>query len=251
MVANKKYRAKKLLLAVDCIIFGYNEDEGVKLLLIRRGFEPMKGSLSLMGGFVGAEESAEDAARRVLQDLTGLEGVYMEQMHVFSKPDRDPADRTAVVAFFALIDIKKYQNQMTTGYLSQWFPINEYPELIFDHNEMVEMAKERLRYRAAQHPLVFELLPQKFTIPQLMRLYEELFNKHFDLGNFSRKLLSTGLIIKQKDRDKAGSKKGAFYYKLDAKRYAEGFSSFMNFVNKPKLKPRHIKGAQMGIITTD
>lgn len=241
MTANKKYRTKKLSLAVDCIIFGYNEDEGLKLLVIRRGFEPCKGQLSLMGGFVQEDESAEDAARRVLHDLTGLEGIYMEQMHVFSKPDRDPAERTVVVAFFALIDIKKYQNQMSTGYMSQWFPINQYPDLIFDHNEMVEMAKEHLRYRAAQHPLLFELLPSKFTIPQLMKLYEELYNTKFDLGNFSRKLISTDLIVKQKDRDKAGSKKGAFYYKLDAKRYEEGFSSFLNFVTKPKLKTRQTK----------
>jgi ADP-ribose pyrophosphatase YjhB (NUDIX family) len=236
-MAISKYKAKKLLLAVDCIIFGYDEG-GLKLLVIRRGFEPRKGELSLMGGFVLENESAEDAARRVLHDLTGLEDVYMEQMHVFSKTDRDPAERTVVVAFFALIDIKEYQSQMSTGHLSQWFPINDYPQLIFDHNEMVEMAKEHLRYKAAQHPLLLELLPQKFTIPQLMNLYEELYNTNFDLGNFSRKVTSTGIIVKLKDRDKGNSKKGAFYYKLDTKKYEEGLHSFLNFVNKPKLKPK-------------
>ncbi|MDE1191681.1 MAG: NUDIX hydrolase [Arachidicoccus sp.] len=235
----KRYKAAKLLLAVDCIIIGYDEDDGLKVLITKRGFEPHKGSLSLMGGFVQEDESVEDAAARILHDLTGLEGVYMEQMHVFSKPDRDSEERTVVVAFFALIDIKKYQNQMSTGYQSKWFPINNYPELIFDHGEMVEMAKERVQYRAAQHPLLLELLPGKFTIPQVMRLYEVLYNVKFDLGNFSRKIISTGLIIKLNERDKANSKKGAYYYKVDEKKYQEGFRRFLNFVNKPQFKTKN------------
>ncbi|HTN39066.1 MAG TPA: NUDIX domain-containing protein [Arachidicoccus sp.] len=233
----KRYSGKKLLLAVDCIIFGFDED-GLKLLVIKRGFEPCKGCWSLMGGFVGIKESSEDAANRVLHELTGLEGVYMEQMHLFSTPDRDPGERTAVMAYFALVDINRYQSQMSADFQAQWVSASEVPDLIFDHNAMVEMAKERVRYKAALHPLLFELLPPKFTIPQLQNLYEQLYDTKFDPGNFFRKLVSTGLLVRLKERDKLNSKKGAYYYKLDNEKYKEGFNTFLNFVYKPDFKQK-------------
>lgn len=232
---NKRYQGEKLLLAVDCIIFGFEED-GLKLLLIKRGFEPGKGRLSLMGGFVGEKERSEDAAIRVLHELTGLEGVYMEQLHLFSSPGRDPGERTAVMTYFALIDIKRYQSQMSADFQARWVDANEVPELIFDHNDMVEMAKERLRYKAALHPLLFELLPDKFTIPQLQNLYEQLYDTKLDPGNFFRKIVSTGLLVRLKERDKLNSKKGAYFYQLDAEKYKEGFNTFLNFVYKPTFK---------------
>ncbi len=220
---------KRFLFAVDCIIFGYDGQE-LKLLVIQRGFEPFKGKWSLVGGFVGEMESAEDAAVRVLKDLTGLDGVYMEQLHVFTKPGRDSVERTVSVAYFALIDIQKYKQQINETYHPAWVPINQLPELIFDHTAIVELAKEKLRYNAALHPLLFELLPAKFTIPQLQNLYTCVYNIEFDKGNFTRKLLSTGLLVKLKDKDKLNSRKGAFYYKVDAKKYKAGFKLFLNFV---------------------
>ncbi|GAB3358331.1 NUDIX domain-containing protein [Arachidicoccus ginsenosidivorans] len=233
--SKRKYSGKKLLLAVDCIIFGFDE-QGLKLLVIKRGFEPCMGRLSLMGGFVGDTESSEDAAIRVLHELTGLEGIYMEQLHLFSSPLRDPGARTAVMAYFALIDIKSYQSQMSDDFQARWVPAEEVPKLIFDHNEMVEMAKERLRYKAALHPLLFELLPDKFTIPQLQILYEKLYDTKFDPGNFFKKIRSTGLLVRLKERDKLNSKKGAYFYQLDKEKYEEGFNTFLNFVYKPRFK---------------
>lgn len=224
-----------LLFAIDCIIFGFDGDQ-LKLLAIQRGFEPYKGEWSLLGGFVNVNESIEDAAARVLKDLTGLEGIYMEQMHVFSDPKRETKTRIVTAAVFALIDINKYETQIHKEYHPEWFSINELPNLIVDHDEMVNMAKERLRYKAALHPLLFELLPSKFTIPQLQHLYEEVYNSTFDKGNFNKKILSTGLLVKLKEKDKLGSKKGAFYYKVDSKKYNAGFKSFLNFVHKPTLK---------------
>ena len=224
-----------LLLAVDCIIFGFDGDS-LKLLVIQRGFEPYKGEWSLLGGFVKSGESIEDAASRVLKDLTGLEGIYMEQMHVFSKPKREEKKRIVSVAVSALIDIQKYQKQINKEYHPQWFAINELPHLILDHDEMVNMAKEMLRYKAALHPLLFELLPAKFTVPQLQHLYEEVYDTTFDKGNFSKKILSTGLLVKLKEKERLSSKKGAFYFKVDKKKYSAGFKSFLNFVNKPTLK---------------
>lgn len=223
---------QRLLLAADCIIFGF-DGKDIKLLLIQRGFKPALGKWSLMGGFVGAGESADQAANRILKQLTGLEGVYMEQLHTFSLPARDPVERTVSVTYFALIDIHKYEQQISDEYHAEWFHLNDVPELIFDHRQMVEMARKRVRYKAALHPLLFELLPEKFTIPQLMNLYEGIYDTTFDKRNFSRKLLSTGLLIKQNEKDKSSSKKGAFYYMLDRQRYDRNFHSFLHFIPNP------------------
>jgi ADP-ribose pyrophosphatase YjhB (NUDIX family) len=228
----KYSKQAKLLLAVDCIIFGFDGRE-LKLLLIKRGMEPEKGKWSLMGGFVQAEEDAERAASRILKQLTGMDGVYLEQLHLFSNPVRDPAERTASVAYFALVNIHDYENQINEDYRAEWFPVYEIPKLIFDHSEMADMAKAKLQYKAAFHPILFELLPGKFTIPDLQTLYEAIYDTTLDKRNFSRKVLSTGLLIKQKDKDKENSKKGAFYFKLDKKRYTAKFHAFLNFIPNP------------------
>jgi ADP-ribose pyrophosphatase YjhB (NUDIX family) len=222
----------RILCAVDCIIFGYDGQE-LKLLVIKRGFQPFKGKWSLVGGFIKENESAEDAARNVLKSLTGLDGIYMEQLHTFTNMRRDTVERTISIAYFALIDIQKYRQQLSEDYHPVWVPINQLPDLIFDHTEMAELAKEKLRYKAAQHPLLFELLPDKFTMPQLQNLYECVYNTTFDKGNFNRKILSTQLLTKLKDKDKLGSKKGAFYYKVDTKKYNASTLSFLNFVPGP------------------
>lgn len=215
---------ERLLAAVDCIIFGFDGYE-LKLLLIKRGFEPAKGKWSLMGGFVQAQETPEEAAARVLRQLTGLRDVYMEQMLVFGKPGRDPLERTLSITYFALIDIKKYEKQISNEYKAEWIALDRVPKLIFDHNEMLEHAKQRLRYKAALHPILFELLPEKFTIPQIMTLYEQVYDVELDKRNFTRKLRSTGLLVKQLDKDKLNSKKGAFYYKLNQSTYKDKFTS--------------------------
>ncbi|NIG57522.1 NUDIX hydrolase [Chitinophaga sp. Cy-1792] len=215
----KKYSQQtRILLAVDCIIFGFDGQE-LKVLLIKRGFEPFKGQWSLLGGFVQANESAEDAAARQLKALSGLDGVYMEQLHIFSDPNRDTVERTVSVAFTALIDIKKYKAQIHDDFHAEWFPLNQHPELIFDHQTMVNKAKDLLRYKATLQPILLELMPVRFTLTQLQCLYESVFDQQFDKGNFSRKLLSTALLVKLTDKDKLNSKKGAFYYRIDKKNY--------------------------------
>lgn len=222
-----------LLLAIDCIIFGF-DGENLKILLIKRGFEPEKGKWSLMGGLVRATESLDEAANKILLQLTGLDGVYLEQLHAFGNPLRDPVARIVSIAYFALIDIHKYETQLNDSYHAEWFPINDIPKLIFDHDEMVEVAKQKIRYKAALHPLLFELLPKKFTIPQLQSLYEGVYNTRIDNRNFIRKLTSTGLLIKLEEKDKSNSKKGAFYFKLDKKKYKAKFQAFLNFIPNPE-----------------
>lgn len=229
----KYIKQTRILVAVDCIIFGF-DGYNLKLLLIKRGFEPEKNKWSLMGGFVQSDERPQDAASRVLAQLTGLKDVYMEQLRVFGEPERDPIERTISVTYFALIDIKKYEKQLSDDYRAEWFPLDRVPQLIFDHDNMVQNAKNKLRYKAALHPILFELLPEKFTIPQIMTLYEQVYDVELDKRNFMRKLRSTGLLIKQLDKDKENSKKGAFYYKLDKTTYKEKFTKFLNFVSNPE-----------------
>jgi len=222
----------RMLIAVDCIIFGF-DGSTIKLLLIQRGLKPEKGKWSLMGGFLQPDEDLQQAADRVLKKLTGLEGVYMEQMKAFGNPHRDPVERTLSVAYFALIDIHRYEKQLSSDYHAEWFDVKSMPELIFDHKEMVEIAKKQLRYKASLHPILFELLPPRFTIPQLQMLYEGIYDTNFDNRNFSRKVLSTELLVKQKEKDKSGSKKGAYFYRLDKRKYKANFHAFLNFIPNP------------------
>ncbi|GAA4312308.1 NUDIX hydrolase [Compostibacter hankyongensis] len=222
----------RLLVAVDCIIFGFDGD-ALKLLLIKRGFEPEKGKWSLMGGFLQPDESLDNAANRILKKLTGLEGVFLEQLKNASAPQRDPVERTVSVAYSALIDLNKYKEQISSEYHAEWFLLSKKPGLIFDHDKMVEDAIRKLRYNATMHPILFELLPDKFTLPKLQNLYEAIYDTQFDKRNFNRKILSTALLVKQKDKDKSSSKKGAYYYKLDKKKYAANFRSFLHFIPNP------------------
>jgi len=226
-----KYKGQQhFLLAVDCIIFGF-DGKDLKLLLIQRSFEPEKNKWSLMGGFLEEKENLDEAADRILKKLTGLEHIYLEQLYAFSNTNRDPAERTVSVSYFALIDIERYKKQISNEYHAEWFLVNNRPRLIFDHDEMVRMAKNQLRYKAAIQPLLFELLPENFTIPQLQNLYEGVYETTFDKRNFIRKLISTGLLIKLEVKDKSGSRKGAFLYKLDKGQYKAKLHIFLNYIN--------------------
>ncbi|MEZ4901901.1 MAG: hypothetical protein R2822_09155 [Spirosomataceae bacterium] len=132
-------------------------------------------------------------AERILYELTGLKDIYVEQLQTFGQVNRDPVERTISVAFFALINI--YDEASVQLHHAKWVGLKNRPALIFDHEKMVEIALERLRYKAALHPIGFELLPENFTIPQLQKLYEIIYDMRLDRRNFSRKILSTGLLI--------------------------------------------------------
>jgi 8-oxo-dGTP diphosphatase len=224
----------RLLVAIDCIIFGF-DGKDYKLLLIQRGFAPEREKWSLMGGFIQPNESANEAAERVLLQLTGLQEVYMEQITAFSFPERDPIERVIALPYVALIDIEKYQAQINDNFHARWFSIKELPGLIFDHKRMVDLALTILRYKAAFHPILFELLPEKFTLSQLQAMYEGLYDTKIDKRNFTRKILSTKLLNKDGDKDKLGSKKGAFYYSLDKEHYKENFTNIHNFIPKNEI----------------
>lgn len=219
----------RCLVALDSIIFGFDGQE-LKLLLVKRGIEEAPNAWSLMGGWVQPDESLEQASSRILFELTNLTDIYLEQLHTFGRPDRDPVERTVSVAYFALINVEDYDSKLSKNYEAQWFSIQDLPPMLFDHGSMVQMAIDHLRYKASQHPIGFELLPEKFTIPQLQKLYEAIFGTELDKRNFSRKLLSTHLLVKLEEKQKGFSKKGAFYYKIDEEKYRKQFNTFLNFL---------------------
>lgn len=221
----------RLWLAVDCIVFGFDE-EGLKILLIRRDFEPELGKLSLMGGFVRAKEHIDKAAQRVVEKLTGISDIYLEQLQSFGQTDRDPAGRVVSIAYFALINIQDYNTELGAAHNAKWYPADQVPELIFDHNEMVAMAKKRLKYKASTKPIGFALLPDKFTIPQLQKLYTAIFETQLDSGNFSRRIHSLGILKRLNEKQRGQSKKGAFYYVFDEEKYRKLEDSGYSFVIK-------------------
>ena len=186
--------------AVDCIIFGFSGGE-LSLLLLKRRFEPGKGEWSLMGGFVQENEHMDDAAKRVLAELTGLTDVFMEQVGTFGQIERDPGERVISTAYYALINI------------------NEIPDLLFDHEEMVSMARKAMMLQAAIRPICFHLLPEHFTLTQLQNLYEAINGNPVDKRNFRKRVAELGYVEKTKLIDKMTSRRGAALYKFNEEDY--------------------------------
>lgn len=210
----------KVFLAVDCIIFGF-DDEDLKVLLIQRDFEPEKGKWSLMGGFLKSNETLDDAATRVLYRLTGMHDVYMEQLYAFSEVDRDPVERTVSTSYYAIINIEKHNEELIENYNAKWFSFSKVPHLIFDHNDMLDRAIKRLRRRTSINPIGFELLPEKFTMRQLQKLYEAILDKKLDKRNFINKINSMDILIKLDEKDMTSSTKGSYLYMFDQEKYDE------------------------------
>jgi len=198
--------------AVDCVILGY-QDEEIKLLLYPRSFEPYKGKWSLLGGFVQDDESADEAAARILKQTTGLEQIFLEQVASFSDPKRDPEARVISLAYYALIRIDLHDEEKVKENGAYWVSISKLPNLIFDHQQMFEKSLVKLQQKAGYSLCGSELLPEMFTLIQLRKLYEAIFQREFDPGNFRKKILSLGVLEKLSMKDASESRKGAFYYK--------------------------------------
>ena len=198
--------------AIDCVILGY-QDEEIKLLLYPRSFEPYKGKWSLLGGFVQENESGDEAAARILRQTTGLGQIFLEQVASFSELNRDPEARVISLAYFALIRIDLHDEECVRENGAYWVPIRKLPQLIFDHQAMFEKALVKLQQKAGYSLVGLELLPEMFTLIQLRKLYEAIFQREFDPGNFRKKILSLGVLEKLTVKDVSESRKGAFYYK--------------------------------------
>ena len=232
--ADPSYKEDQAIyVAVDSIIFGIRNSR-LNLLLFEREVEPLAGEWSLIGSFVGNSENVDEAAKRVLHELTGLKDLFMEQLHCFGNSDRDPGGRVISIAYWSLIKID-FTNFIldVSGHRAKWVEFNNVPNLILDHGAMVQMAIKQLREKARFHPIGFELLPKEFTMLQLLGVYEAIFDTSIDDRNFRKKILNSGLLIDLKKKDMTTSKKGSFLYCFDQKRYdilqRSGFNFDFNF----------------------
>ncbi|KAA6349100.1 GDP-mannose mannosyl hydrolase [termite gut metagenome] len=210
----------KFYLAVDSIIFGFHQGE-LNLLLLKRNFKPAMGEWSLPGGFVQEEESVDDAAKRVLHELTGLSNMFMEQVCAFGETERDPGERVISVAYYALININEYDRELVQKHNAFWINLKELPPLIFDHPRMIEKAREIMKRKASTEPIGFNLLPELFTLTQLQTLYEAIYGELLDKRNFRKRVAEMGYIEKTDEIDKSGSKRGASLYKFNEKAYSQ------------------------------
>lgn len=218
---------EKIHVAVDCIIFGFSESK-IKVLAFQRNVQPLKGEWSLIGSFVRSDEPVETAAHRVLYELTGLRNVFLQELKSYSAIDRDPGQRCISIAHYALINAERNQD-VVAAHNAYWFSIEDLPTLTLDHDIMTRDALRALKREARYQPIGFELLPERFTIPQLQLLYEAIYGRKLDSRNFRKKLLSFDVLIKTNQKDYSTSKKGAYLYRFDEKKYQEFLTTGYDF----------------------
>ena len=214
----------KVWVSVDCIIFGFDENK-LKVLIGKRQMDPGRGEWSLYGGFVGAEESIDEAAERTLSELTGMKKIFMRQVGAFGNVDRDPGERVISIAYYALINVHDYSEKLRKEHHAEWVYVNELPQLYSDHNEMVMKAWRMMKEKMRTEPIGFRLLPDLFTLTQLQRLYEAVGGEVIDKRNFRKRIKEIDFIEKTDMIDKLSSKRGAYLYRFNNKVY-KGDSNF-------------------------
>lgn len=205
------YNRSRHYLAVDCVIFGY-QDNDLKLLAYPRAFAPYEGGWSLMGGFLNDDENLIDAAKRVLLLRAGLDDIYLQEVGCFSDINRDSAGRVVSVVYYALVDVSKQDAGILDTHGARWFSMNNLPNMVLDHGTMVEKALVQLRNEANQQLLGKELMPQYFTLLQLRNVYQAILGRELPLANFRKKILSFDILEKQDFKNTTESRKGAYYF---------------------------------------
>ena len=211
---------QKVLLSVDCIIFGFTDNK-LKILIGKRNMDPGRGEWSLYGGFVRGDESLDDAANRTLYELTGLRKVFMRQVGAFGNIDRDPGERVVSIAYYALINVNDYDEDLRKKHGVEWVDMDNIPQMYSDHNDMVHRARKLMRQKMKTEPVGFELLPDLFTLTQLQRLYEAVNGEELDKRNFRKRIKEMDYIEKTELIDKNTSKRGAALYRFNKKAFAE------------------------------
>ncbi len=211
---------QKAFVSVDCIIFGFDNNK-MKILIGRRKMDPGRGEWSLYGGFVRSDESLDEAANRTLLGLTGLRNVFMRQVGAFGSVDRDPGERVISVAYYALINVKDYDDRLRRAHGVEWVEVENIPQMYSDHQDMVRRARKLMRQKMQTEPVGFELLPSLFTLTQLQRLYEAVNGEEIDKRNFRKRIKEMDFIEKTELIDKTTSKRGAALYRFNKRAYNE------------------------------
>lgn len=223
------YEYPRPALTVDCVVFGLDEGD-LKVLLIQRALEPFAGKWALPGGFVRMEESLDDAARRELQEEAGIRPSHLEQLYTFGAPGRDPRGRVVTVAYFALVKLSEHNvHAATDAREAAWFSVWDTPKLAFDHAEILSVALQRLKGKVRYQPIGFELLPPKFTLTQLQRLYEVILERELDKRNFRKKILSMEFLEELDEVEQDVSHRAARLYRFDSKKYRQLEKAGFNF----------------------
>ncbi len=219
----------KSAFTVDNVIFGF-DDGDLKILLIKRGEEPFLDYWGLPGYFVYPDENLDAAANRVLEELSGLKDVYLEQVKTFGAVDRHPAGRVITVAYYSLVKISDYKlNASSIAQKAKWFSIPKVSELPFDHSEILEACFNRLKRRVRTRPIGFELLPPKFTLTELQHLYESILETKLDKRNFRKKILAMNLLVDLNETQEGVAHRPARLYQFDGEKYEDLFSKGFNF----------------------
>ena len=209
----------ELRVAVDLVIFTVRDD-ALHVLLVQRGVTPFAGRWALPGGFVRADESLESAARRELEEETGVRDVYLEQLYTFGEPDRDPRGRVMTVAYFALIAADRQTlSPGTDAAAARWWPSGAPPALAFDHRQILDYAVERLRNKLEYTTVGFQLLPRKFTLTQLQRVYEAILGRALDKRNFRRKMELLEILRPLAEQAQDGPSRPAQLYSFSARQF--------------------------------
>ncbi|KAF2331224.1 NUDIX hydrolase [Flavobacterium ginsenosidimutans] len=216
-------------ITIDCVFFGFNK-ESLEVLLVQHAQGESKGKWGLLGGWLQLNESADDAAQRILQELTGLEDIYLEQLKAFTNPIRVLERRVVTIGYYTLVNREDYNIKASLRVIeAKWYKIKDIPELIFDHNEILDFSLAQLRNRVRQAPIGFNLLPEKFTLLQLMHLYEEILGIELDKSNFRRKVLHMKLLTALDEKQKDVSHRAAKLYKFDPEMYKKLTEKGFNF----------------------
>lgn len=210
----KKYNNnQEISVAVDCVIFGYDQQK-LNLLLFKREVNPFKGCWSLLGEVPDSEKSMDQCALDIIFKLTGADDIYLNQLKTYGDINRDPLERVISIVYFSLIKVDYFNKIDLKKHNVKWFELNKTPQIVLDHHQMVNDALIKLRDIAKTEPVGFKLLPKLFTLPQLQNLYECIYNTKFDSRNFRKKIISSGFLEKSDKKDKSSSKKGAYLYRF-------------------------------------
>jgi hypothetical protein len=216
-------------ITIDCAIFGL-ENGSIEVLLVKHAHGISKGKWGLPGGWILKNEDIDGAAQRLLKELTGLSSIYLEQLKAFGDPNRFPLGRVITIGYYALI--KKDDYNVKAGFTAseaKWHKIKEIPNLIYDHNKILNYSLEHLRKKIRQAPIGFNLLPEKFTLLQLMQLYEEILNVRMDKPNFRRKILKMKLLKDLGEKQTDVSHRAAKLYRFDHEIYKKLTKKGYNF----------------------